>query len=192
VVGLPGLVLGILAAASVAAGLALAAPESGSACAPGYSPCLPVRADLDCGQIPNAKKPVRVRGRDPYRLDADRDGLGCVSGNGAGRQSPWGLILRKPPGKEARRAKVGDNLRVVGWSPRSFAGQRFRLCNVVKSSNSSRVTCSRDIGAGDRLTGGVQALGVWKVRPQQGDDGVFKLTLRVHGKVRAFDTVPLR
>ena len=175
------------------AGLALAAPGDVSACARGYSPCLPVRADLDCGQIPDAKKPVRVRGADPYGLDADRDGLSCeVSGAGGGRQSPWGLILRKPPRKEARGVKVGDTLTVVGWSPRSFAGERFRLCNVVKATGSSRVTCSRDVGAGGRLTGTVQTFGTWKVRPDQGDGGRFKLTLRVNGEVRAFDTVPLR
>jgi hypothetical protein len=39
---------------------------------------LPARvADLDCGQIPDSKKPVRVTGDDQYALDRDRDGLGC-------------------------------------------------------------------------------------------------------------------
>lgn len=33
--------------------------------------------DLDCGQIPGYKKPVRVHGSDPWRLDADNDGYGC-------------------------------------------------------------------------------------------------------------------
>ncbi|GGU40871.1 hypothetical protein [Nocardioides albus] len=33
--------------------------------------------DLDCGQIPSYKKPVRVHGSDPWRLDADDDGYGC-------------------------------------------------------------------------------------------------------------------
>jgi hypothetical protein len=49
----------------------------GGACAPGYSPCLPVVGDLDCDDIPESKKPVRVTGSDQYRLDADGDGLGC-------------------------------------------------------------------------------------------------------------------
>lgn len=49
-------------------------------CEPGYSPCLPVVADLNCSDIPASKKPVRVTGSDPYRLDADHDGLGCESG----------------------------------------------------------------------------------------------------------------
>jgi hypothetical protein len=53
-----------------------AVPSDGS-CEPGYTPCLPRVADLDCGQIPDARKPVHVTGNDPYRLDADGDGLGC-------------------------------------------------------------------------------------------------------------------
>lgn len=42
----------------------------------GYSPCLPIVADLDCGDI---NHPVQVTGSDPYRLDADGDGTGCDS-----------------------------------------------------------------------------------------------------------------
>ncbi|HET8604663.1 MAG TPA: hypothetical protein VFM09_12095 [Marmoricola sp.] len=49
----------------------------GGSCEPGYTPCLPVTADLDCADIPDSKKPVRVSGSDPYRLDADGDGWGC-------------------------------------------------------------------------------------------------------------------
>jgi hypothetical protein len=49
----------------------------GSGCQPGYSPCLPRVADLNCGDIPASKKPVRVTGDDPYRLDGDGDGWGC-------------------------------------------------------------------------------------------------------------------
>lgn len=45
-------------------------------CMAGYSPCLPVVSDLDCGEI---NGPVRVTGSDPYRLDADGDGIGCDS-----------------------------------------------------------------------------------------------------------------
>ena len=50
---------------------------SGPGCEPGYSPCLPVARDLDCSDIPAARKPVRVSGSDPYRLDGDGDGLAC-------------------------------------------------------------------------------------------------------------------
>jgi hypothetical protein len=50
---------------------------SSGSCEPGYSPCLPVESDLDCSQIPDSKKPIHVTGSDPYRLDADGDGLGC-------------------------------------------------------------------------------------------------------------------
>jgi hypothetical protein len=48
-------------------------------CEPGYSPCLPRVADLDCPDIPAADKPVRVTGTDPYGLDANQDGWGCTS-----------------------------------------------------------------------------------------------------------------
>jgi hypothetical protein len=53
--------------------------STGAGCQPGYSPCLPRVADLNCGDIPASKKPVRVTGSDPYRLDADGDGYGCDS-----------------------------------------------------------------------------------------------------------------
>ena len=35
--------------------------------------------DVDCGQLPAAAKPVKLRDRsnDPYRLDSDSDGVGC-------------------------------------------------------------------------------------------------------------------
>lgn len=43
-------------------------------CMSGYSPCLPIVADLDCGDIGHS---VVVTGGDPYRLDRDGDGIGC-------------------------------------------------------------------------------------------------------------------
>ena len=49
----------------------------GSGCQPGYSPCLPRVVDLNCSDIPSAKKPIRVTGSDPYRLDGDGDGIAC-------------------------------------------------------------------------------------------------------------------
>jgi endonuclease YncB( thermonuclease family) len=48
----------------------------GGNCMAGYAPCLPIVADLGCGEIGH---PVTVTGRDPYRLDADGDGVGCDS-----------------------------------------------------------------------------------------------------------------
>jgi len=45
-----------------------------SNCMAGYSPCLPIVADLDC---PDIGHPVTVTGSDPYRLDRDGDGTGC-------------------------------------------------------------------------------------------------------------------
>lgn len=46
-------------------------------CHSSYSPCLPITDDLDCGDIPESKKPITVKGSDPYRLDRDDDGFGC-------------------------------------------------------------------------------------------------------------------
>jgi len=66
--------------AGAATGLAASAARTRSrsgACEPGYSPCLPVRDDLDCGEIAAALKPIRVTGGDRYRLDGDGDGVGC-------------------------------------------------------------------------------------------------------------------
>jgi hypothetical protein len=51
--------------------------SSGAGCQPGYSPCLPRVPDLNCSDIPSSKRPVRVTGSDPYRLDGDRDGWAC-------------------------------------------------------------------------------------------------------------------
>jgi hypothetical protein len=51
--------------------------NGGSGCQPGYSPCLPRVADLNCADIPASKRPVRVTGSDPYRLDGDGDGVAC-------------------------------------------------------------------------------------------------------------------
>ena len=56
---------------------AIAVASQGSGCQPGYSPCLPRVADLNCADIPSSKKPIRVTGSDPYRLDGDGDGWAC-------------------------------------------------------------------------------------------------------------------
>lgn len=53
-------------------------------CTAGYSPCLPAASDYDCsggsGDGPEyVDGPVRVGGSDPYDLDRDGDGFGCVS-----------------------------------------------------------------------------------------------------------------
>ncbi len=53
---------------------------AGKKCQAGYSPCLPIVGDLNCGEIPDSLKPIRVTGRDPYRLDGDRNGYGCEAG----------------------------------------------------------------------------------------------------------------
>jgi endonuclease YncB( thermonuclease family) len=68
--------------------LASTAPATSDAdCHPDYATCVRVQGDgsgrgqandLDCGSLPG---PVRLRkaGVDPYRLDGDRDGVGCDS-----------------------------------------------------------------------------------------------------------------
>jgi hypothetical protein len=179
----------VLTTAALGGRTSIAESLAETACAPGYKPCLPVRADLDCGQISDAMKPVRVTGADPYGLDADRDGLGCeVSGKGGGARSPWGLILRKPPRKEATGAKVGDTLTVVGWSPRSMKGKRFLLC--AQTGGQIGVVLCMD--ARKVLSGTVQTFGVWKVVRGQTVRGVLKVSIAAEGKFRAFDTVPVR
>ncbi len=52
------------------------------ACAPGYTPCVPVAADVDCVGVGDdgpafVTGPVRVTGSDPYDLDHDGDGTAC-------------------------------------------------------------------------------------------------------------------
>lgn len=48
-----------------------------SRCHPSYRPCVPSRTgDVDCGDLGFS---VRVVGVDVYRLDRDRDGIGCES-----------------------------------------------------------------------------------------------------------------
>ncbi len=50
----------------------------GGNCHASYDPCLPIVGDLDCPDVrAMGKAPVSVSGSDPYRLDADNDGLGC-------------------------------------------------------------------------------------------------------------------
>jgi endonuclease YncB( thermonuclease family) len=47
----------------------------GSACASGYSPCIPsYPPDLDCADVGG---PIQVTGSDPHGLDADGDGVAC-------------------------------------------------------------------------------------------------------------------
>ena len=53
-----------------------------SQCDPNYSGCVPIASDVDCaggnGNGPAyVTGPVRVIGRDIYKLDGDGDGIGC-------------------------------------------------------------------------------------------------------------------
>ncbi|GAA3008229.1 hypothetical protein GCM10010483_61560 [Actinokineospora diospyrosa] len=53
-----------------------------SNCNPNYSPCVPNASDVDCaggsGNGPAyVKGPIRIIGSDPYKLDADGDGIAC-------------------------------------------------------------------------------------------------------------------
>jgi micrococcal nuclease len=66
------------AAQATANTLVAASDTGGSDCHPSYTPCLPVVGDLDCADgRAMGKDPVRVKGPDEYRLDSDKDGLGC-------------------------------------------------------------------------------------------------------------------
>jgi len=51
-------------------------PSPKPACHPNYSVCLPIVGDLDCGEISQRNFRV-IGGNDPYRLDADNDGIAC-------------------------------------------------------------------------------------------------------------------
>jgi hypothetical protein len=56
--------------------------ESSSKCDPNYSPCVPIASDVDCADGPGdgpayVRGPVRVIGKDIYRLDRDGNGIGC-------------------------------------------------------------------------------------------------------------------
>jgi hypothetical protein len=69
-------------AAPTTAPTAAAKVESKSACHASYTPCVPVAGDVDCaggtGDGPAyVTGPVRVIGADTYKLDHDRDGVGC-------------------------------------------------------------------------------------------------------------------
>jgi hypothetical protein len=70
----------------VARSAALAAPPVAAAastgCDPNYDPCVPIASDVDClggsGNGPAyVRGPVSVTGQDIYKLDADKDGIGC-------------------------------------------------------------------------------------------------------------------
>ena len=57
-------------------------PGTDSQCDPNYSPCVPIASDVDCfggkGNGPAyVKGPVRVIGKDIYKLDRDHNGIGC-------------------------------------------------------------------------------------------------------------------
>jgi hypothetical protein len=65
------------ATTTAAAGAGSPGVVTGKKCQAGYSPCLPIVADLNCGDISDSLKPIRVTGSDPYRLDGDGDGYGC-------------------------------------------------------------------------------------------------------------------
>jgi micrococcal nuclease len=64
--------------AAVATPKTLVAGGDSANCHASYTPCLPIVADLDCADVRDlGKAPVTVKGPDEYRLDGDRDGLGC-------------------------------------------------------------------------------------------------------------------
>jgi hypothetical protein len=188
---LPELALTVLAVALLAlVGQAAARPSASSsplisaACAPGYEPCLPVRRDLDCNQIAERLKPIRVTGMDQYRLDPERDGLGCAAdwSQGSGALSRWGLIIRKPLRKEATFVRIGNKVWVAGWSPKAFKGRRFQICTL----GTRRGRCVRATG---RLNGRNQLFSTWTVRRGDTTGTLLRLSLRVNGRGRADDAV---
>lgn len=131
-------------------------------------------------------KPVRVTGEDPYSLDADHDGLGCETGaEGGGLRSRYGLIIRQGK-KEATRSRIGATVTAVGWSPKTATGRPYQLCSKAKCVSRS-----------DYVLKGTapQRFGTWRIT-QADESGIathsLKLWLKVGGRARASDTVPLR
>jgi hypothetical protein len=117
---------------------------------------------------------VRVTGADQYRLDRDRDGLGCeIAGEGGGGRSPYGLTIRKPPRKEATVVRLGDTVTLAGWSPASMRGQPFRV------SAGARIG---DTVAKGLLTGKVQVFGTTKMTRDYYCSRCFAVRLVVKGK----------
>ncbi|HYV09508.1 MAG TPA: hypothetical protein VE980_01155 [Pyrinomonadaceae bacterium] len=63
-------------------GTTASVPQTESKCDPNYSPCVPIASDVDCaggrGNGPAfVKGPVKVIGKDIYKLDGDHNGIGC-------------------------------------------------------------------------------------------------------------------
>jgi len=54
-------------------------PAEEGLCAPAYEQCLPIRRDLNCDDIDEADKPIKVKDPDddPYELDRENDGVAC-------------------------------------------------------------------------------------------------------------------
>ncbi len=109
-----------------------------------------------------------------------------------GRQLPWGLILQKPPRKEATSVRIGDTLTAVGWSPPSARGQPYGLCVPARAGASFVESCLYVSRRPYKLKGTMQTFGTWTVRAVDVKGGVFKMTLKVKRKARASDTVPVR
>ena len=88
-------------------------------------------------------------------------------------------------------ADVGDLLTIVGWSPASFKGVRYQLCQKRPTG----LVCipgpmpKQDLGY--VLKGGMQTFGKWMVTRLSGVAGVLKVKLRVGQRLRASDSVPL-
>jgi|SRR5215216_646795 len=179
-------VLALIAQASARSSVG-SAPSTSTACAPGYKPCLPVVPDLNCDDIADRLKPIRVTGSDPYGLNRDGDGLGCEpsgwdeSGPGAGALSQWGVILRRPRTKEAKTVSLGTTVWVFGWSPTSAEGQRFELCAAK-----SRGRCIKPVR---RLNGKNQVFGTWTMKTADIYRGFLRVRLLVNGRGRAVDFV---
>ena len=58
------------------------ASPTGRDCDPNYSGCVPIASDVDCAEGKGngpafVKGPVKVIGKDIYRLDRDGNGIGC-------------------------------------------------------------------------------------------------------------------
>ncbi len=178
-------VLALLGAVPASATVrATASVESPSACAPGYSPCLPVVGDLDCGDILDSKKPIRVTGSDQYSLDRDGDGVACeIDGQGfppptSTRRITYRLSLEKPLGTTIKQIHRGEKFRVVIWSPNLPFGRKVRYGLCVNKTKGEQCYSNKSWN----LTFGYRRIGFWVVTPNEGRHGVLTITLKVEGQ----------
>ena len=99
--------------------------------------------------------------------------------------------MRKPPRKEAITASGGDLLTVVGWSPSSYEGTSYQLCEKRPTGLVCVPGPMPKQPLGYVLKGRVQTLGTWRVTRLSEVRGVLRVFLRVERRSRTSDAVAI-